>query len=182
MLTSVLVTYATGLGATAETALVIGEVMTHAGYIVTVAPCSDGLDADHYDAVIIGSAVDRGQWEQDAVEYLERQGPVLQERPTWLFQCEPCEEGAGRASTHVPDGVTELARRWKIDPPIALGGRFAGSEAEGLVSRWLSRGSRAGDFRNWAQIRAWAGQKADLLRDLSTAGLSPELAAAMGAE
>ena len=37
-MTSVLVTYATRMGSTAEIALVIGEVLTRAGMVVTVCP------------------------------------------------------------------------------------------------------------------------------------------------
>ena len=52
-MTSVLVTYATRMGSTAEIALVIGEVLTRAGMVVTVCPCHEARDAADYDAVII---------------------------------------------------------------------------------------------------------------------------------
>ena len=68
-------TYATRMGSTAEIALVIGEVLTRAGMVVTVCPCHEARDAADYDAVIIGSAVYLRRWDDDAVDYLKRQAP-----------------------------------------------------------------------------------------------------------
>ena len=74
-MTLILVTYATRMGSTAEIALVIGEVLTRAGMVVTVCPCHEARDAADYDAVIIGSAVYLRRWDDDAVDYLKRQAP-----------------------------------------------------------------------------------------------------------
>ena len=63
---------------------------------------------------------------------------------------------------------------------MTFGGRLIRSEATGPISRWMATGSLAGDFRDWARIRAWAGERADDLRHATVPGVSPELALPTG--
>ena len=67
-----------------------------------------------------------------------------------------------------------------LQPPVTFGGRLIRSEATGPISRWMATGSLAGDFRDWARIRAWAGERADDLRHATVPGVSPELALPTG--
>ncbi|HEX6761048.1 MAG TPA: flavodoxin domain-containing protein [Propionibacteriaceae bacterium] len=179
-MTSVLVTYATRMGSTAEIALVIGEVLTRAGMVVTVCPCHEARDAADYDAVIIGSAVYLRRWDDDAVDYLKRQAHSLAQRPTWLFQSGPCGEGAQNESIETPRKVAKVIQSHGLQPPVTFGGRLIRSEATGPISRWMATGSLAGDFRDWARIRAWAGERADDLHHATVPGVSPELALPTG--
>jgi menaquinone-dependent protoporphyrinogen oxidase len=174
-MTSVLVTYATRMGSTAEIALVIGEVMTRAGMVVTVCPCHEARDAADYDAVIIGSAVYLRRWDDDAVDYLERQAHSLAERPTWLFQSGPCGEGAQNESIETPRKVAKVIRSHGLKPPVTFGARLIRSAATGPISRWMATGSLAGDFRDRSRIRTWAGERAD---DRHHATTPPSLAPA----
>ena len=166
-------TYATRMGSTAEIALVIGEVLTRAGMVVTVCPCHEARDAADYDAVIIGSAVYLRRWDDDAVDYLKRPSTSLAQRPTWLFQSGPCGEGAQNESIETPRKVAKVIQSHGLQPPVTFGGRLIRSEATGPISRWMATGSLAGDFRDWARIRAWAGERADDLRHATVPGVSP---------
>ncbi|MCW2804006.1 MAG: flavodoxin [Propionibacteriaceae bacterium] len=171
----VLVAYATRMGSTGEIAEAIGEQIRSRGFEVDVQPCHDAHDAWTYDAVIVGSAVYVGHWDKDAVDYLKHQAPDLAERPTWLFQSGPCGEGSEHEQTDVPRAIRKLDFEIGLEPPMTFGGRLDHSKAVGPVSRWMSHGSFAGDFRDWPTIRAWADQIADklLLNPTSTTVTSP---------
>lgn len=85
-----LVAYASRMGGTAEIAEVAGQVLRDRGIGVRVAPCTDVASLEGVDAVLVGSAVYLGRWQHDAVTFLERFGPELAARQTWLFQSGPC--------------------------------------------------------------------------------------------
>ncbi len=58
----ILVAYASRKGSTAEVAAAIGETLRMRGFDVDVASVNDHPSATGYAAVLIGSAVNAGQW------------------------------------------------------------------------------------------------------------------------
>jgi menaquinone-dependent protoporphyrinogen oxidase len=52
--------------------------------------------------------------------------------------------------------VALLAARIDAERTATFGGRLEPATARGLIARLLASGSRAGDFRDWDRIRAWA--------------------------
>lgn len=179
-MTTVLVAYASRMGSTAEIAETIGQVLRESGLRVRVVPCAEVESVDDDDAAVVGSALYADRWMHDAVAFLRRFSEQLAERPTWLFQSGPCGDDATTQQVDTPRQVARLVARYGLRPPVTFGGRLHPSAAWDRMSRWMATGDRAGDFRDWDALRAWARWCARSLVDTSPRGLSPELAAAMG--
>jgi menaquinone-dependent protoporphyrinogen oxidase len=164
----VLVVFASRMGSTGEIAATIGKQLTSRGFEVDVRPAWQAHDARNYDAVIVGSAIYLRHWDRQALEYLQAQAPDLAERPTWLFQSGPCGPATEIAHTDAPRAVVKFCQEIGIAEPTTFGGNLDPAKANGLLARLVSRGDLAGDFRNWAQIRAWAESVADELDSART--------------
>ena len=164
----VLVCYATGAGSTAEVAAAIGEEL-HAdnadNVVVDVSPCAEVTSLESYSAVVVGSSVRLGRWLPDAVDFLDRFGDALAERPvayfmTCLMVAESSEDAEHLALSY---WMPVLTRRPDIEP-VGLG-LFAGSLAPEMARLPAFRGGPYGDYRDWDAIRSWARQmRPDLLK------------------
>jgi menaquinone-dependent protoporphyrinogen oxidase len=159
----VLVSAASKYGATGEIAKAAGEALAgRASWEFPVIPPQEAGAIEEFDAVVLGSAVYMGQWMKPARELAERQAAALAARPLWLFSSGPIGEPAKPADN--PVDVSKI-----LEATSARDHRiFTGK----LVKKHLSFPERAvasairaqeGDFRNWAEIRAWATSIADTL-------------------
>jgi menaquinone-dependent protoporphyrinogen oxidase len=166
----VLVTAATKYGATAEIAEVIGEVLGECGLDPTVVPPEQVDRVDGYDAVVLGSAVYAGHWLQPARDLVGRFGGFLADRPVWLFSSGPV--GDPPKPEEDPVDVAEVLATTRACEHRVFAGK--------LVRKRLSFPERAivsalrvpeGDFRDWAEIRAWAAGIAGTLQPRSAGGL-----------
>lgn len=170
-MTSILVTYATRMGATGEIATIVGDELRAAGFTVHVASCDENPPAGSYDAVVVGSAVYVGQWDRRATSYLREHVAVLAGLPVWLFQSGPCGDGAEHELIAVPRRVRRLVSEIGAQPPITFGGRLDQEHATGRLTRWMATGSLAGDYRDFDAVRSWAREIAQAL------GVGPDAAA-----
>ena len=153
---TVLLAYASRMGATREIAEVLADELRQTDHTVTIASCATAPDADEFDAVVIGSALYAGRWMPEASSYLRRQATHLTSRPTFLFQSGPCDADRHSAtSTAAPHAVTKIVRRFGLPEPITFAGRLDPTKATGRMSRWMANALPAGDFRDWTAIRAW---------------------------
>lgn len=157
---NVLVAYATKHHSTAEIAEVIGEVLSKASADVDVMPVESVHNLDHYDAVVLGSAVYMGQWQPSAAEFLKKHERELADKQVWLFSSGPTAEGHPKALSNgwaFPEPLREIADR--INPrDIALfHGRLNPDQLTPL-QRFIVKVVRAhpGDYRDWNMIRGWA--------------------------
>jgi menaquinone-dependent protoporphyrinogen oxidase len=158
----VLVNAASKYGATSEIAQAVADVLAGRGCEVTVLPPEQVGTVEEFGAVVLGSAVYMGQWLKPARELAERSAAALAARPVWLFSSGPVGDPAKPADNPV-DVTTILAATGARDHQI-----FTGKLARKHLSfpdRAMASAIRAaeGDFRNWAQIRAWATGIADTL-------------------
>lgn len=157
---SVLVSAASGHGATAEIAQAIGQALSGQGLTITVIPPGEVRAIDGYDAVIIGSAVYMGHWLGPAKELVNRFGDALAGRPVWLFSSGPVGKPSGKLARSMDQDPVDLPAM--LEATHARGHRrFAGK----LDRRVLSLPQRAsllvfrglnGDFRDWVDIQQWA--------------------------
>jgi menaquinone-dependent protoporphyrinogen oxidase len=171
----VLVGYASKHGATAGIAERIGSTLTAAGHDVDVRPVSDAGDVSGYDAFVVGSATYLGRWRKEATAFVRNNRNALATHPVWLFSSGPIgtdktdEHGEDRRAVSDP---TELPELEAVVHPQQHRVFFGALDPASLTfpERTVRRlpGGREllpeGDFRDWADVDAWAGEIADQLK------------------
>jgi len=163
----VLVVYASKHGATREIAERIAQTIAAAGQQAQARPVTAAGDLNSYDAVVVGSAVYMGHWQKEATEFIRRNRAVLAGHPVWLFSSGPLgtepvdAQGQDLTVAAEPKEIAELTAA--IHPRghrVFFGALDPGRL--GLGERAIRKlpAARAimpeGDFRDWAQIEAWA--------------------------
>jgi menaquinone-dependent protoporphyrinogen oxidase len=132
------------------------------GFDVRVAAPEDVKTIDGADALILGSAVYAGHWLKPAKELVERLATAFGDTPVWLFSSGPV--GDPLKPDEVPVDVADILRMTNARGHTVFAGK--------LVKKQLSFPERAivaafrvadGDFRNWAEIEAWASEIAGAL-------------------
>ncbi|MFI6257005.1 flavodoxin domain-containing protein [Micromonospora zamorensis] len=160
----ILVAAASRHGSTAEIASHIATALRGAlpSDSVDVVAAAEVTDVTSYDAMVLGSAVYMGRWLEEARSAAARitSNPP---RSVWLFSSGPIGDPPKptEAPAEVSDIVTSVnARDHRV---------FAGSldrHRLGLAEKAMVMALRVadGDFRDWSEIDAWAGQIASELR------------------
>ncbi len=158
----VLVCVASKYGATAEIAHAVADVLAERGCEVTVLPPQEVGAVGEFDAVVLGSAVYMGHWMKPARELAERSAAALGARPVWLFSSGPVGEPPKPADN--PVDVSEILQAAKARDHRIFTGKLARKHLS-FPDRAMASAVRAaeGDFRNWAEIRAWAASIADTM-------------------
>lgn len=159
----VLVCAATKYGATGEIANVVADVLAEEGFEVTVIPPEQAGAIEQFDAMVLGSAVYMGQWMKPARELVDRSATALAARPVWLFSSGPVGEPAKPAEN--PVDVSKILQSTKARDHRVFTGRLVRKHLS-FPDRAMASAIRAaeGDFRNWAEIRAWAAGIASALQ------------------
>jgi menaquinone-dependent protoporphyrinogen oxidase len=67
----------------------IGAILRDRGHEVDQRSAAEVIDVEDYDVVVLGSAVDRGHWRDDARLLVLRTEGELAARPVWLFSSQP---------------------------------------------------------------------------------------------
>ena len=159
----VLVAASSRHGATGEIAAEIGRVLTEHGLDVRVASLDDLADVHGFDAFVLGSAVYVGRWLGPARAFVDEHAGELAARPTWLFSSGPIGDPPkpdGDAAVNV-DGLVEATGALEHR---LFTGRLDRSRL-GLGERAVVRvvGAAEGDYRDWDDVREWAGTIAGAL-------------------
>jgi menaquinone-dependent protoporphyrinogen oxidase len=159
----VLVAVASRHGATAEIADALARSLADcpagraAGLTAVAVPAQQRPDPAPFDAVVLGSAVYAGRWLDPAREYATAHADALRARPVWLFSSGPIGRPPyppDEAHDVAPLATLTAARAHRVFPGRLEPGRLSFGE------RALVTAMRApvGDFRNWAEIAAWAAE------------------------
>jgi menaquinone-dependent protoporphyrinogen oxidase len=165
-----LVAYASQGGSTAGVAQAIGQVLSANGIAVDVRPVQEVTGLGPYRAVVIGSAVHSGKWMPEAQAFVDRHAEAMRRMPAAIFQvCLTLAASNKSYRRMVPEWLAPL--RAQIHPVAE--GSFAGalwpgqyaklSEKLGLRIFLAAIHLKAGDYRDWNAIRAWAEQVSPLL-------------------
>ena len=151
----ILVTAASKHGGTTDIATAIAEELRAAGLLPTIVEQSQVTGLDGYDAVVLGSGVYAGRWLGDARDLVERCGPAFRERAVLLFSSGPIGEDPKPIGD--PGDVATLTAATGARGHRVFAGRLV-RDRLGFVERTVVTALRApdGDFRDWAEIRAWA--------------------------
>lgn len=170
----VLVAYSSRYGGTRGIGERIAEVLRSKGFAAQSRALEVLGNVDSYDAYVVGSAVYMGHWERDARAFVHRYEELLASHPVWLYSSGPLgtrEVDARGRDVRVASEPAELeGLRSAIRPRDhrVFFGAFRRTGL-GLVDRAVARLPAAkellleGDFRNWAEVDAWAAGIADAL-------------------
>ena len=165
MALKILVGYASQYGSTREVADVIGETLRDAGKITEVLPVDQITDLQHYDAVIIGSAIQYDRWMPAARAFIRRNQPSLSKLPVaYFFTCLTLSTQNDKTAQQALAYANNIRALQPEIKPVSVG-CFAGvlnfrnmSWLRRLIFKALSIvvGVKEGDYRDWQAIRGWA--------------------------
>jgi len=159
----VLVVYASKRGGTAGIATTLGTALAGQGLDVEVPAVADAPPTlAGFDAVIVGSALYAMRWQRDAARFVRRHRAELRALPVWCFSSGPLDDSALEGTIAPTRRVEALLGSVGGRGHQTFGGRLA-SDAGGFVASKMAK-SRAGDWRNTAQIEAWAATIGAALR------------------
>jgi menaquinone-dependent protoporphyrinogen oxidase len=162
---NILVTYASKHGSTEQIARVIHDDLHKAGFDVTFLPAEQVESLENVDAVILGSAIYIGQWQQSATDLIYRMEDELKELHVWLFSSGPI--GIDPFPREEPPVTAELVQRIGAIDHQSFMGKLDRSHL-GLGERLITTVMRApeGDFRDWDAIHDWASYIGRTLSEL----------------
>lgn len=173
----VLIVHASRYGSTQGIAERIGETLRQHGIETTVKSVRDAGDPAGYDAVVIGSAAYYFRWMKKAAEFVRRHREALAERPVWLFSSGPLgteardSEGRDKREVTVPKEIAEFTESIHPREHRVFFGALIREKlgfAHRLMLKLPVNKDNAifplGDFRNWKEIDAWAGEIAEALK------------------
>jgi menaquinone-dependent protoporphyrinogen oxidase len=166
---SILVAYASRHGATAGIAERIAARLRAAGLEANARPISAVTDITAYDAFVIGGATYMFHWLPEATAFVRQNVAVLAGRPVWLFSSGPLGteevDAKGQDVRTISEAREIPALRSAIharDHRVFFGAFDGRVKAVGFTERLalMLPAARAafpdGDFRDWAEIEAWA--------------------------
>ncbi len=158
MTKQLLITYATRAGSTAGVADAIGVALKRRGLDVDIQCVTAKPNVQHYDAVILGSAVRMGSWLPEMAAFIKTNQTMLQSRPVALFTVHILNTSADETSR-----AARLAYLDSIRPFVTPVDEvfFAGRidlDSLSFVDRLMVKmvKSPIGDLRDWGGIRAWS--------------------------
>ena len=160
----ILVTYASAFGSTVAVAAAIGESLAGDDLAVDVKPIAENPQLDDYQAVVIGSAVQHGNWLPEAVDFVKSKQAVLQEMPVALFCVHITNLG--------DDATSRQNRRTFLDAVRPLvpavdeayfAGKFDRRGAKLMLPPFFARFVPPLDFRKWDKMRIWGARLRPLL-------------------
>lgn len=160
----VLVTWGSRHGSTAGIARSVAAALTDAGVEVELRAAHDIDRLTGFDAAIIGGAIYGNRWHPDARRFVHQHLAELRRIPVWLFSSGPLDDSARRATVPAVPQVTVLMERIGALGHATFGGSLA-RDVTGWMAHAMAR-EHSGDWRDQAQIRAWA---IDIAARLSTA-------------
>lgn len=155
---TVLVSYATTAGSTAEIAQWVAEELRGAGLTVDIRPATEVHDIQGYAAIVLGAAMYAGGWHHDARQFAQRFARQPSPPPVWLFSSGPLDTSADTTQPAPTPQAAEAMRALHAREHVTFGGRLS-VEARGwlgFVARRMASEGHGEDFRNPQRVRAWA--------------------------
>ena len=161
-----LVAVASKHGGTEQIAQKLTRELRDVDFDVDLRHADEVASIDYYGAVVLGSAVYMGKWLPEAERFVERFRTRLATVPVWLFSSGPLGADEPRPlgdPQRLPEFVeTTHAREHhifvgRLDPHDL-------SVRERLMAKLVH--APAGDFRDWDDVRGWAGSIAAELTTL----------------
>jgi menaquinone-dependent protoporphyrinogen oxidase len=160
----VLVVYASRAGSTRGIAEFVGEKLRANGIQADLREADSSVDPGGYDAFVIGSAVYQYHWLKEAREFVSKNSAVLGSRPVWVFSSGPTgpkdvdKKGRDLREATAPKERDEIRRLINPRDHHIFFGAFFPDRVKGAMGFFarMTPKEEQGDFRNWAEIEAWA--------------------------
>ena len=163
---TVLVTYASKHGSTAQIAQAVARGLRDAGVDAECLEVHEAKELEPYGAVVLGSAVYMKRWRGEARRFLHRHADELSKRPFWIFSSGPVgpPDDDPDPDWIEPPKVVAEAERLGVRGHVVFGGRLP--DDGGFTSRAMSRNipEEFQDRRDWEDIDSWAKSVAAELR------------------
>lgn len=138
---TVLVSYATTGGSTAEIAGWIAEELRATGLTVEVRPAAEVDDIAGYAAIVLGGAMYAAGWHLDARQFAHRFAGSAAGIPVWLFSSGPLDRSAEEADLPPTPQVAQAMRALGARGQVTFGGRLS-AEARGWLGYVAPDGTR----------------------------------------
>jgi len=165
----VLVVFASRYGSTQGIAERIATILRRQGLQAIVKPATRATDPATYDAAVIGSACYFFHWMKPATRFVERNTPVLANRPLWLFTSgllgthETDDQGRQLRLLMEPKEIAAFRQALKPRDHLVFFGSMTPRKL-GFFHRLIFKSPAnrhqhlfpEGDFRDWDNIDAWA--------------------------
>ncbi|MFF3886005.1 flavodoxin domain-containing protein [Streptomyces sp. NPDC001914] len=162
MTDTVLVTYGTTNGSTAEIAEAVADILRKDGLTVESCPAGSVRSVAPYDAVVVGGGLYAGRWHKDARRFVRRHRDALARRPVWFFSSGPLGDAVAEGDIPPVRGVQRTMNRLDVREHVTFGGCLK-EGAKGRMAGMILRSGKGGDFRDFGAIEAWAQGIADAL-------------------
>jgi menaquinone-dependent protoporphyrinogen oxidase len=157
----ILVTYGSKRGGTAEIADKIAQTLRARGLDADCRRASHVDDLRPYDTVIVGGALYMFRWVREARRFVERHAQSLRARRVWMFSSGPLDDTANHHEIAPTRQIGRLSALANARGHVTFGGRLA-ADARGFIASAMAK-TKAGDWRDWERVRAWAADIADAL-------------------
>ena len=161
MAKKVLVTYASKYGSTGGVADAIGKELCSKDMASDVVLIKNANSVGSYQGVVVGSAIYRGKWMSEAVDFVNKNKDTLRRMPVAYFLvCMTLSQPTEKNRAEVLSYMNPILKDVPEIKPVGIG-TFAGALDYKNLS-WLnkkilkSKGTPEGDFRDWDTIRTWA--------------------------
>lgn len=172
---NILVAYASEHGSTAEVGKFIGDILKNHGHSVTVADVYAIDEVEDYDSVVLGSAIHSGEWLPEAREFVENYAIDMEGKPIFCWvSCIRVLEDKGYdwvLNNYLPKWLMGMV---DLQDVTAFAGKLSldqiSYDEEWTLALHYDGGHSPndfnGDFRNWAEIEAWAMSILEHLREI----------------
>ena len=150
----VLVAYGSTRGGTQGLAHTVADGLREKGCTVDVLPAGKVHGIDDYDAVVVGGALYAFRWHRAARRFVRHNAAGLRKRPVYFFSSGPLDDSAANGEIPPVKGVAALMERVGARGHVTFGGRLS-EHARGFPASAMAK-KVAGDWRDLAQVRAWA--------------------------
>jgi menaquinone-dependent protoporphyrinogen oxidase len=163
----VLVAYATRYGSTQEVAEAVAATLRERGIAVDIGPMREVRGLEGYRAVVLGAPLYMFRWHKDALHFLTRHRTALTARPVAVFALGPFHNEEKDYQEVRRQLDKELAKFPWLNPQAItiFGGKFDPQKLtfpHNLVP--ALKNMPASDVRDWAAIRAWSNDLAELFQ------------------
>ena len=172
----ILIVYSTVDGHTREICNRLRGIIEQQAHQVTLVPVVDAMDAnlENFDKIVVGASIRYGKHSPLAVEFMERNAPVLNRKPSAFFSVSVVARKPEKNQPHTNPYVRKLLRRIAWRPREV--GVFAGkidyprySTLDRMIIRFImlltggpTDPKAVVEFTDWRQVEAFGNRIAKI--------------------